>query len=270
MDRRARRFQGDGAVYRWVAMNQAIADAGLDEKEISNPRTGLIVGSGGPTHQGHRRRRRHHPPEQRPKRVGPFAVPKAMSSTCTANLSTWFKTKGYNYSISSACSTSANCIGNAFELIQWGKQDMMFAGGGEELDWTLRELFDAMGAMSSKFNASPESASRAYDINRDGFVISGGGGILVLEELEHAKARGAKIYAEMVGYGATADGADMVAPSGEGAVRCMQMALEGVKAPMDYINPHATSTPVGDIPEINAIKTVFGAARRRRSAPPSR
>ena len=184
-----------------------------------------------------------------------------MSSTCSANLSTWFKTKGVNYSISSACSTSANCIGNAFEMIQWGKQDMMFAGGGEELDWTLSELFDAMGAMSSKFNATPEKASRAYDKSRDGFVISGGGGILVLEELEHAKARGAKIYAELTGYGATADGADMVAPSGEGAVRCMQMALANVKAPVDYINPHATSTPVGDIPEINAIKTVFGAGK---------
>ena len=181
-----------------------------------------------------------------------------MSSTVSANLSTWFKTKGYNYSISSACSTSANCIGNAFELIQWGKQDIMFAGGGEELDWTLSELFDAMGAMSSKYNASPENASRAYDKDRDGFVISGGGGILVLEELEHAKARGAKIYAELTGYGASADGADMVAPSGEGAVRCMKLALENVKAPVDYINPHATSTPVGDIPEINAIREIFG------------
>jgi 3-oxoacyl-[acyl-carrier-protein] synthase-1 len=181
-----------------------------------------------------------------------------MSSTLSANLSTWFKTNGYNYSISSACSTSANCIGNAFELIQWGKQDIMFAGGGEELDWTLSELFDAMGAMSSKYNASPENASRAYDKDRDGFVISGGGGILVLEELEHAKARGAKIYAELVGYGASADGADMVAPSGEGAVRCMKLAIENVKAPIDYINPHATSTPVGDIPEINAIREVFG------------
>jgi 3-oxoacyl-[acyl-carrier-protein] synthase-1 len=182
-----------------------------------------------------------------------------MCSTVSANLSTWFKTKGYNYSISAACSTSANCIGNAYELIQWGKQDMMFAGGGEELDWTLSQLFDAMGAMSSKYNASPESASRAYDLHRDGFVISGGGGILVLEELEHAKARGAKIYAEMVGYGATADGVDMVAPSGEGAERCMRVALQTVKAPVDYINPHATSTPVGDVPEINAIKRVFGS-----------
>jgi 3-oxoacyl-[acyl-carrier-protein] synthase-1 len=194
-----------------------------------------------------------------PKRVGPFAVPKAMSSTCSANLSTWFKTKGVNYSISSACATSANCIGNAFEMIQWGKQDVMFTGGGEELDWTLSELFDAMGAMASKFNATPEKASRAYDVNRDGFVISGGGGILVLEELEHAKARGAKIYAELTGYGATADGSDMVAPSGEGAERCMRMALANIKEPVDYINPHATSTPVGDIPEITAIKRIFGA-----------
>src|SRR5215469_13077992 len=259
VDRRARRFQGDGAGYCWVAMTQAIADAGLGEKEISHPRTGLIVGSGGPSTKAIVTAADiARDPAKGPKRIGPFAVPKAMSSTCSANLSTWFKTKGVNYSISSACSTSANCIGNAAEMIQWGKQDMMFAGGGEELDWTLSELFDAMGAMSSKFNTSPESASRAYDINRDGFVISGGGGILVLEELEHAKARGAKIYAELVGYGATADGVDMVAPSGEGAVRCMQMALENVKAPIDYINPHATSTPVGDIPEINAIREVFG------------
>ena len=258
VDRRARRFQGDGAGYCWVAMNQAISDAGLEEKDISNPRTGLIVGSGGPSTKAivaaaDTAR------ASGPKRIGPFAVPKAMSSTCSANLSTWFKTKGVNYSISSACSTSANCIGNAAEMIQWGKQDIMFAGGGEELDWTLSELFDAMGAMSSKYNATPQKASRAYDKNRDGFVISGGGGILVLEELDHARARGAKIYAELVGYGATADGADMVAPSGEGAVRCMRMAIEKVRGPIDYINPHATSTPVGDIPEINAIKEVFGA-----------
>ncbi|MEO7053947.1 MAG: beta-ketoacyl-ACP synthase I [Rhizomicrobium sp.] len=259
VDRRARRFQGDGAGYCWVAMNQAIADAGLTEKEISNPRTGLIVGSGGPSTKAIVTAADiARDPAKGPKRIGPFAVPKAMSSTCSANLSTWFKTKGVNYSISSACSTSANCIGNAMEMIQWGKQDMMFAGGGEELDWTLSELFDAMGAMSSKFNATPQKASRAYDKNRDGFVISGGGGILILEELEHARARGAKIYAELTGYGATADGADMVAPSGEGAVRCMQMALAGVKGPVDYINPHATSTPVGDIPEINAIREVFG------------
>ncbi len=259
VDRRARRFQGDGAGYCWVAMNQAIQDAGLEEKDISNPRTGLIVGSGGPSTKAIVGAADVTRQNNSPKRVGPFAVPKAMSSTCSANLSTWFKTKGVNYSISSACSTSANCIGNAFEMIQWGKQDVMFAGGGEELDWTLSELFDAMGAMSSKHNATPQKASRAYDKNRDGFVISGGGGILVLEELEHAKARGAKIWAELVGYGATADGADMVAPSGEGAVRCMRMALENVKGGIDYINPHATSTPVGDIPEIAAIREVFGA-----------
>jgi 3-oxoacyl-[acyl-carrier-protein] synthase-1 len=258
VDRRARRFQGDGAGYCWVAMEQAIRDAGLEEKDISNPRTGLIVGSGGPSTKAIVTAADITRQNSSPKRIGPFAVPKAMSSTCSANLSTWFKTKGVNYSISSACSTSANCIGNAYEMIQWGKQDVMFAGGGEELDWTLSELFDAMGAMSSKFNGTPEKASRAYDKNRDGFVISGGGGILILEELEHAKARGAKIYAEIVGYGASADGADMVAPSGEGAVRCMKLALENVKAPVDYINPHATSTPVGDIPEIDAIKQVFG------------
>jgi 3-oxoacyl-[acyl-carrier-protein] synthase-1 len=258
VDRRARRFQGDGAGYCWVAMDQAIRDAGLEEKDISNPRTGLIVGSGGPSTKAIVTAADITRQNSSPKRIGPFAVPKAMSSTCSANLSTWFKTKGVNYSISSACSTSANCIGNAYEMIQWGKQDMMFAGGGEELDWTLSELFDAMGAMSSKFNATPEKASRAYDKNRDGFVISGGGGILILEELEHAKARGAKIYGEIVGYGASADGADMVAPSGEGAVRCMKLALENVKAPIDYINPHATSTPVGDLPEIEAIKQVFG------------
>ena len=263
VDRRARRFMGDGAAYAWIAMNQAIQDAGLEPGDVSNPRTGLIVGSGGPSTKAivaaaDTTR------QSGPKRVGPFAVPKAMSSTCSANLSTWFKTKGVNYSISSACSTSANCIGNAAEMIQWGKQDVMFAGGAEELDWTLSVLFDAMGAMSSKYNATPEKASRAYDKNRDGFVISGGGGIVVLEELEHAKARGAKIYAELVGYGATADGADMVAPSGEGAVRCMKMALERVKAPVDYINPHATSTPVGDIPEIDAIREVFGP----RAMPP--
>ncbi len=258
VDRRARRFMGDGAAYAAVAMDQAIRDAGLEPHDISNPRTGLIVGSGGPSTKAivaaaDTAR------QSSPKRVGPFAVPKAMSSTCSANLSTWFKTKGVNYSISSACSTSANCIGNAAEMIQWDKQDMMFAGGGEELDWTLSVLFDAMGAMSSKYNATPQKASRAYDKNRDGFVFSGGGGIVVLEELAHAKARGAKIYAELVGYGACADGADMVAPSGEGAVRCMKLALENVKAPVDYINPHATSTPVGDVPEIDAIREVFGS-----------
>ena len=260
VDRRARRFMGDGAAYAWMAMNQAIADAGLEPHHVSNERTGLIVGSGGPSTKAivAAADTARSEPGKGPKKVGPFAVPKAMSSTCSANLSTWFKTKGVNYSISSACSTSANCIGNAYEMIQWGKQDIMFAGGGEELEWTLSVLFDAMGAMSSKYNDTPATASRAYDKNRDGFVISGGGGILVLEEWNHAKARGAKIYAEIVGYGATADGADMVAPSGEGAVRCMRMAIQTVKAPIDYINPHATSTPVGDIPEIKAIHEVFG------------
>jgi 3-oxoacyl-[acyl-carrier-protein] synthase-1 len=210
VDRRARRFMGDGAAYCWIAMNQAIADAGLEQNDVSNERTGLIVGSGGPSTKAIvAAADAARDPAKGVKRIGPFAVPKAMSSTCSANLSTWFKTKGVNYSISSACSTSANCIGNAAEMIQWGKQDIMFAGGGEELDWSLSELFDAMGAMSSKYNATPEKASRAYDKNRDGFVISGGGGILVLEELEHAKSRGAKIYAELVGYGATADGADI-------------------------------------------------------------
>jgi 3-oxoacyl-[acyl-carrier-protein] synthase-1 len=257
VDRRARRFMGDGAAYAWIAMEQAIRDSGLEQRDVSDPRTGLIVGSGGPSTRAivaaaDTAR------QSSPKRVGPFAVPKAMSSTCSANLSTWYKTRGVSYSISSACSTSANCIGNAAEMIQWGKQDVMFAGGGEELDWTLSVLFDAMGAMSSKYNATPEKASRAYDKNRDGFVISGGGGILVLEEFERARSRGAKIYAELVGYGASADGADMVAPSGEGAVRCMKLALERVKAPVDYINPHATSTPVGDVPEIDAIREVFG------------
>jgi 3-oxoacyl-[acyl-carrier-protein] synthase-1 len=259
VDRRARRFMGDGAAYAWIAMNQAIADAGLTTDLVSNERTGLIVGSGGPSTKAIVAAADiARDPTKGPKRVGPFAVPKAMSSTLSANLSTWFKTKGVNYSISSACSTSANCIGNAAEMIQWGKQDVMFAGGGEELDWSLSVLFDAMGAMSSKYNDTPARASRAYDRNRDGFVISGGGGIVVLEELEHAKARGAKIYAELTGYGATADGADMVAPSGEGAVRCMKMALKDVKGRVDYINPHATSTPVGDIPEIEAIRAVFG------------
>ena len=260
VDRRARRFMGDGAAYTWLAMNQAIADAGLEPKDVSNERTGLIVGSGGPSTRAIVLAADTARSEvtKGPKKVGPFAVPKAMSSTCSANLSTWFKTKGVNYSISSACSTSANCIGNAYEMIQWGKQDVMFAGGGEELDWTLSVLFDAMGAMSSRHNDTPDKASRAYDKNRDGFVISGGGGILILEELAHAKARGAKIYAELTGYGATADGADMVAPSGEGAIRCMRMALEAARAPIDYINPHATSTPVGDIPEIKAIREVFG------------
>jgi 3-oxoacyl-[acyl-carrier-protein] synthase-1 len=258
VDRRAMRFHGGGTAWNHVAMDQAIRDAGLEDGEISHERTGIIMGSGGPstralieaadTARG-----------RGPKRVGPFAVPKAMSSTASATLATWFKIKGVNYSISSACATSSHCIGNAAEIIQLGKQDIIFAGGCEELDWTLSVLFDAMGAMSSKFNRTPDKASRAYDSDRDGFVIAGGAGVLVLEELEHAKARGARIYAEVAGYGATSDGHDMVQPSGEGAARCMRMALENVKCPVDYINPHATSTPVGDIKEIEAIREVFGA-----------
>jgi 3-oxoacyl-[acyl-carrier-protein] synthase-1 len=258
VDRRAMRFLGGGAAWNHVAMEQAIRDSGVEETDISNERTGIIMGSGGPScraiiEAADTAR------SKGPKRVGPFAVPKAMSSTASATLSTWFKIKGVNYSISSACATSNHCIGNAAEIIQWGKQDMIFAGGCEELDWSLSVLFDAMGAMSSKFNDTPQKASRAYDKDRDGFVIAGGAGVLVLEELEHAKARGAKIYAEVAGYGATSDGYDMVAPSGEGAARCMKMALETVKAPIDYINPHATATPVGDLKEIEAIRGVFGA-----------
>ena len=258
VDRRAMRFLGGGAAWNHVAMEQAIRDSGVEEKEISNVRTGIVMGSGGPSCRAiidaaDTAR------SKGPKRVGPFAVPKAMSSTASATLATWFKIKGVNYSISSACATSNHCIGNAAELIQWGKQDLIFAGGCEELDWSLSVLFDAMGAMSSKYNETPQKASRAYDKDRDGFVIAGGAGVLVLEELEHAKARGAKIYGEVAGYGATSDGYDMVAPSGEGAVRCMKMALENVKAPVDYINPHATSTPIGDIKEIEAVREVFGA-----------
>jgi 3-oxoacyl-[acyl-carrier-protein] synthase-1 len=258
VDRRAMRFHGGGTAWNHVAMDQAIRDAALEEKDISNPKTGIIMGSGGPSTKtiveaADTTRAKG------PKRVGPFAVPKAMSSTASATLATWFKIKGVNYSISSACATSNHCIGNAYEMIQAGKQDVMFAGGCEELDWTLSVLFDAMGAMSSGYNDKPAVASRAYDKNRDGFVIAGGAGVLVLEEYERAKARGAKIYGELAGYGATSDGHDMVAPSGEGAVRCMQMALENVKLPVDYINPHATSTPVGDIKEIEAIREVFGA-----------
>ena len=258
VDRRAMRFLGGGAAWNHVAMEQAIRDSGVEENDISTVRTGIVMGSGGPSARtiveaADTTRTKG------PKRVGPFAVPKAMSSTASATLATWFKIKGVNYSISSACATSNHCIGNAAELIQWGKQDMVFAGGCEELDWPLSVLFDAMGAMSSKFNDSPQKASRAYDVDRDGFVIAGGAGVLVLEELEHAKARGAKIYAEVAGYGATSDGHDMVAPSGEGAMRCMKMALETCKAPIDYINPHATATPVGDLKEIEAIRDVFGA-----------
>jgi len=257
VDRRVRRFMGDGAAWNWVAMRQAITDSGLEESDVKNDRTGIIMGSGGPSTRtivaaADTAR------EKGPKRVGPFAVPAAMSSTNSATLATPFGIKGVNYSISSACATSAHCIGNSTELIQWGKQDIMFAGGGEELDWTLSVLFDAMGAMSSKFNATPAKASRAYDKNRDGFVIAGGAGTVVLEELEHAKARGARIYGEIVGYGATSDGYDMVQPSGEGAARCMRQALATVKEKVDYINPHATSTPIGDKKEIEAIREVFG------------
>ena len=259
IDRKVMRFMGDGAAYNYLAMQQAIEDAGLDESQVSNVRTGLIVGSGGPSTENivlaaDTMR------EKGIRRVGPYMVTRGMSSTNSACLATPFKIKGVNYSITSACSTSAHCIGNAMEQIQLGKQDIVFAGGGEELHWTLSVLFDGMGAMSSKYNETPEKASRAFDANRDGFVISGGGGVLVMEEYEHAKARGAKIYAEIVGYGATSDGYDMVAPSGEGAQRCMQQALatvpEGSK--ITYINAHGTSTPVGDIRELEAIKKVFG------------
>ncbi len=259
VDRRAMRFLGQGTAWNHVAMEQAIRDSGVEEKDISNPRTGIVMGSGGPSTATIVEAADITREKGSPKRIGPFAVPKAMSSTASATLATWFKIKGVNYSISSACATSNHCIGNATELIQWGKQDMVFAGGSEELNWTMSNLFDAMGAMSSKFNDTPQKASRAYDVDRDGFVIAGGAGVLVLEELEHAKARGAKIYAEVVGYGATSDGYDMVAPSGEGALRCMKLALETCKAPIDYINPHATSTPIGDLKEIEAIREVFGA-----------
>jgi 3-oxoacyl-[acyl-carrier-protein] synthase-1 len=258
VDRRAMRFHATGTAWNHVAMDQAIADSGLEQGDICNPRTGIIMGSGGPStrvivESADITR------SKGPKRVGPFAVPKCMSSTASATLATWFKIKGVNYSISSACATSSHCIGNAAEMIQYGKQDVMFAGGCEDLDWTLSVLFDAMGAMSSSYNDMPATASRAYDVDRDGFVIAGGAGVLVLEEYERAKARGAKIYAELAGYGLTSDGHDMVAPSGEGAERCMRMALETCKIPIDYINPHATSTPVGDLKEIEAMRAVFGA-----------
>jgi 3-oxoacyl-[acyl-carrier-protein] synthase I len=257
IDRRALRFHGGGTAWNHVAMDQAIRDAGLSPTEISNERTGIIMGSGGPSTRT-LIEAADIARTKGPKKIGPFAVPKAMSSTASATLATWFKIRGLNYSISSACATSNHCIGNAYESIRYGKQDRMFAGGCEELDWTLTVLFDAMGALSSGYNETPAVASRAYDKNRDGFVISAGGGVLVLEELEVAKARGAKIYAEIAGYGASSDGADMVAPSGEGAARCMRMALQDVKVPIDYINPHATSTPIGDLKEIEAIRDVFG------------
>jgi 3-oxoacyl-[acyl-carrier-protein] synthase-1 len=256
LDRKQMRFMGDGAAYNYIAMEEAIADSGLEASDITNERTGLIMGSGGPSMKSmvaavDTMR------EKNAKRVGPFVVPKVMSSTNSATLATPFQIHGVNYSISSACSTSAHCIGNATELIQWGKQDIVFAGGGEELHWSFTLLFDAMPALSSKYNDTPAVASRAFDKDRDGFVIAGGGGVVVLEELEHAKARGAKIYGEVVGYGATSDGYDMVQPSGEGAVRCMRQALSTVDGTVDYINAHGTSTPIGDVKELQAIRTVF-------------
>jgi 3-oxoacyl-[acyl-carrier-protein] synthase-1 len=258
VDRRAARFLAPGTAYGHLAMEQAIADAGLENAEISNERTGLIVGSGGPSTRAIVNAAEI-TREKGPKRIGPFAVPKAMSSGPSAVLSTWFKIKGINYSISSACATSTHCIGAAAEQIQLGKQDVMFAGGCEELDWTLSNLFDAMGAMSSNFNQTPATASRAYDKDRDGFVIAGGGAVVVLEDLEHAKARGARIYAEIVGYAANSDGHDMVAPSGEGAARCMRLAMADLDGrPIDYLNPHGTSTPVGDSKEMEAVRQVFG------------
>ncbi len=261
LERRAMRFHGGGTAWCHVAMDQAIVDSGLASDEVSHERTGIIMGSGGPSTRtiveaADVARAKG------PKRVGPFAVPKSMCSTASATLSTWFKIKGLSYSISSACATSNHCIGAAYEHILAGKQEVMFAGGCEELDWTLAVLFDAMGAMSSAFNQTPSRASRAYDKNRDGFVISAGAGVLVLEEYERAKARGAKIHGEIVGYGATSDGHDMVAPSGEGATRCMRQALGGVKVPIDYINPHATSTPVGDLKELDALREVFGSGEK--------
>ena len=258
VDKKLLRFMGDGAAWNYIAMQQAITDSGLSDEEVSDDRTGMIMGSGGPSTKNmllafDTAR------EKSPKRVGPFMVPRTMSSTNSATLATPFKIKGYNYSISSACSTSAHCIGNGAELIQWGKQDIVFAGGGEELDWTMSVLFDAMPALSSGYNDEPHRASRAYDRDRDGFVISGGAGVVVLEEYERAKARGAKIYGELVGYGANSDGYDMVQPSGEGAVRCMKLALQGLNEPVGYINTHGTSTPIGDTRELAAIREVFGS-----------
>lgn len=256
IDRKIKRFMGDGAAYNYIAMQQAIDDSGLEADEVSNVRTGLVMGSGGPS-TSNLVEAADILREKGVKQVGPYRVPRAMSSTNTACLATPFKIKGVNYSITSACATSAHCIGHGMELIQMGKQDIVFSGGGEELHWTLSVLFDAMGAMSSKYNDTPETASRPYDVTRDGFVISGGGGVLVLEELGHAQARGAKIYAELVGYGATSDGYDMVQPSGEGAVRCMRQAMATVDGTIDYINAHGTGTPVGDGKEIAALKTIF-------------
>jgi 3-oxoacyl-[acyl-carrier-protein] synthase-1 len=258
LDRRVTRFMGKGAAWNYLAMQQAIADAGLEDADISNPRTGIVMGSGGTSTRTIVEAADITRKNTSPKRIGPLAVPKAMGSTASATLATSFGIKGVNYSITAACATSKHCIGNAMEQIMLGKQDIVFAGGHEDLDWTLSQLFDAMGAMSSNYNDNPSKASRAYDAARDGFVISGGAGVLVLEEYEHAKARGAKIWAELVGYGATSDGLDMVAPSGEGAERCMRMALANVREKVDYINPHATSTPVGDLKEIEAIRALFG------------
>lgn len=257
IDRKTMRFMGNGAAFNYLAMQEAIEDAGLEESDVSNPRTGIIMGSGGPS-SANLLLAWDTMREKGPKKVGPFMVPKTMSSTNTATLATPFKIKGLNYTITSACATSAHCIGNAYEQIQWNKQDIVFAGGGDEEHWTTTVLFDAMGALSSKYNDSPTTASRPYDLNRDGFVVSGGGGVLVLEELEHARARGATIYAELVGYGATSDGYDMVQPSGEGAARCMQQALATVEGTVDYINAHGTSTPVGDAKELGAVREVFG------------
>ncbi len=266
IDRKIRRFMGDGAAYNYIAMEEAIADAGLTAAEVSHERTGLVMGSGGPS-TSNQVLAADLLREKGAKRVGPYMVPRCMSSTNSANLATAYRIKGHSYSISSACSTSAHCVGNGAELIQTGKQDIVFAGGGEELHWSLTVLFDAMGALSSKYNDTPERASRAYDKNRDGFVISGGGGAVVLEELEHAKARGAKIYGELVGYGATSDGADMVQPSGEGGLRCMRLAMQGLgNTPVDYINTHATSTPVGDCIELDSIREIFGADMPKISA----
>ena len=261
IDRRVRRFMGDGAAFNYIAMREAIEDAGLEEDEVSNERAGLVMGSGGPS-TSNLVAAADTARSRGPKHVGPFMVPRTMSSTNSATLATPFKIKGVNYSISSACATSAHCIGNGAELIQLGKQDIVFAGGGEEVHWSMTVLFDAMPALSSKYNDTPEQASRPFDANRDGFVIAGGGGVVVLEELEHAKARGAKIYGELVGYGATSDGYDMVQPSGEGAVRCMRMAMADLDETVDYINTHGTGTPVGDARELEAIRTVFGHRNR--------
>jgi len=256
IDRKQLRFMGDGSAYNFIALKEAINESGLEEKDISNEKTGIVMGSGGPSIKNV-----YYAVDtirkSAPKKMGPYIVPRTMASTCSATLAVPYKIKGVNYSISSACATSGHCIGNGMELIQYGKQDIIFAGGGEELDWALSGMFDAMPALSSKYNNTPETASRPYDTNRDGFIIAGGGGALILEEYEHAKARGAKIYAELTGYGATSDGYDMVAPSGEGAVRCMKMALKTKRNEIDYINTHGTSTPVGDITELNAIKEAF-------------